>query len=187
MYQRLWSWMIYLSGLTLQLLWNCEYDDKVAAGSLNKTQYSGKWYFIMMAADSDASLLKFRAMDSHIFQLTPMEAEQKLLLQGEIRLSQSMKCLSRQWIYHINNKTQEMILESRPYQKTEIFVNDSDDYIVLLESQDKGSERFRRLMLYGRSPALTDFARLKFEHRAKCMNLTAIFVLEQAQEPCEIS
>ncbi|XP_048472605.1 apolipoprotein M [Rhincodon typus] len=150
-------------------------------------QYSGKWYFIMMAADSDASLIKFRHMDSNVFQLTPVEDQQKLLLRGEIRLSQSMKCLSRQWIYHINNKTQEMILEGRPYLKTEIFVKEGDDYIVLLESQDKGSEHFRRLMLYGRFPTLSDFARLKFEHRANCLNLTAILVLEQAQEPCEIS
>ncbi|XP_067865655.1 apolipoprotein M [Heterodontus francisci] len=187
MYQRLWSWMMYLFGLTLQALWQCEYDEKVAAGSLNKTQYSGTWYFVMMAADSETSLLKFRAMDSAVFLLTPMKAKEKLHLRGEIRLRQSTNCLSRHWLYHISNETQEMILEGRPELKTELFVKDGDDYIMLLETQEKGLETFRRLMLYGRSPTLTNNIRLGFEHRASCLDLMAIFVLEQAQEPCEIS
>ncbi|XP_072115323.1 apolipoprotein M-like [Mobula birostris] len=187
MYQQFWSWLLYLVGLTMQVFWNCDYNDKVTAGSLNKTQYSGKWYFIMIAADSDSSLLKFGAMDSAVFLLTPMKAEGKLLLQGEFRLSKTTNCLFRQWTYYISNQTQEMILEGRPEQRTEIFVKGGDDYIMLLEVQEEGLETFKRLMLYGRSPTLTDGLRLDFEHRAHCMNLTSIFVLKQAQAPCEIS
>uniref|UniRef100_UPI00398F360F apolipoprotein M-like n=1 Tax=Pristiophorus japonicus TaxID=55135 RepID=UPI00398F360F len=187
MYQRLWSWMMYLFGLTMQALWQCQYDDRVSAGSLNKTQYSGKWYFIMMAADSNTSLLRFGAMDNAVFLLTSMEAKRKLLLRGEFRLSQTMTCLSREWSYHISNETQEMILEGRPEQRTELFVKEGDDYILLLETQEGGLETFRRLMLYGRSPNLTNDLRLQFEHRASCLDLVAILVLEQAQAHCEIS
>ncbi|XP_067829803.1 apolipoprotein M [Heptranchias perlo] len=187
MYQRLWSWMMYIFGLAMQALWQCHYDDKVSAGSLNKTQYSGKWHFIMVAADSEASLLRFGAMDSAVFLLTPMEAKEKLLLRGEFRLIQASSCLSRQWTYHISNVTQEMVLEGRPEQKTELFVKDGDNYIILLETQEEGLETFRRLMLYGRSPTLTDDLRLEFVHRASCLDMAAFLVLERAQAPCEIS
>ncbi|XP_032872174.1 apolipoprotein M [Amblyraja radiata] len=187
MYQSIWSWMVYVFGLTMQALWYCEYNDKVMAGSLNKTQYSGKWYFIMMAADSESSLLKFGAVDSAIFLLTPMQDKGKLLLRGEFRLSDTLNCMPRQWTYHISNKTEEMVLEGRPDQKTEIFVKDGNDYIMLLEIQDEGMEKFKRLMLYGRSPSLTDDMRREVEHRAYCLDLTAHLVLQQAQPPCEIS
>ncbi|XP_051899508.1 apolipoprotein M-like isoform X1 [Pristis pectinata] len=149
--------------------------------------YSGKWYFIMMAADSDSSLLKFGAMDSAVFLLTPLKAKGKLLLKGEFRLSETTTCLSRQWTYHISNETQEMILEGRPEQRTEIFVKDGDNYIMLLEIQEEGLETFKRLMLYGRSPTMSLNLRLDFEHRAHCLDLTSILVLKQAQAPCEIS
>ncbi|XP_078422743.1 apolipoprotein M-like [Cetorhinus maximus] len=182
MFRELWEKLLYL----IMLFWQCKYDDKMDAGSLNKTQYSGKWHFLMVAADSDNSLLKFRAMDSSVFLLTPMDDTEMLLLQGQIRLSQSMKCITRQWTYHINNETQELILEGQPDLKTEIFVKKNNDCILLLETQEKGSETFRRLMLYDRSPTATKYSRLEFEHRANCMNLSAIFVLEQAQAPCEI-
>ncbi|XP_078272424.1 apolipoprotein M-like [Rhinoraja longicauda] len=187
MYQRIWLWMVYLFGLTMQALWYCDYNDKVTAGNLNKTQYSGKWYFVMMAADSDNSLLKFGAMDSAVFRLTPMQDKGKLLLRGEFRLSDTLHCLSRQWTYHISNKTEDMILEGRPEQKTEIYVKEGDDYIMLLEIQEEGLEKFKRLMLYGRTPGVTDDMRLEFEHRAHCLDLTTLLVLKQAQPPCEIS
>ncbi|XP_041068303.1 apolipoprotein M-like [Carcharodon carcharias] len=230
MFRELWEKLLYL----IMLFWQCKYDDRMDAGSLNKTQYSGKWHFLMVAADSNNSLIKFRAMDSSVFMLTPMDDTEMLLLRGEIRLSQcvlhclyglrlttlvplnmakqpaqagwtkcpfllyctykqkyneeiaSMKCMTRQWTYHINNETQELILEGQPDLKTEIFVKKNNDCILLLETQEKGSETFRRLMLYDRSPTVTKYSRLEFEHRANCMNLSSIFVLEQAQVPCEL-
>ncbi|XP_069775558.1 apolipoprotein M isoform X2 [Narcine bancroftii] len=150
-------------------------------------KYSGKWYFIMMAADSDSSLLRFRDIDSAVFHLTIVKEKGKLLLRGAFRLGDTADCLSRQWTYHISNETQEMILEGRPEQSTEIFVKDGNNHIMLLETQEGELETFRRLMLYGRSPTLTDNLRLDFKHRAHCLNLTSILVLKQAQAPCEIS
>ncbi|XP_078073502.1 apolipoprotein M [Mustelus asterias] len=182
MLEELWKWFLYLVLFFRQ----CTYDDKMAAGSLNKTQYSGKWYFLMVAADPNTSLLKFRAMDSAIFLLTPVMDTQTLLLKGEFRLSHSMKCMSRQWTYHISNETQELNLEGQPYLKTEIFVRKSNECIMFLETQDEGLETFRRLMLYGRSPTMTKYSLQEFEHRANCMNLTTIFVLKQVQAHCEI-
>ncbi|XP_038673029.1 apolipoprotein M-like [Scyliorhinus canicula] len=182
MLQELWKIFFYLVFLFRQ----CKYDERVTAGNLNRTQYAGKWFFLAVAAESKDSLVKFNAMDSAAFLLAPVKDSQTLQLKAEMRLSQSMECMFRHWTYHISNETQELTLDGQPYLKTEIFVKKDNECIMFLETQDKGSETFRRLMLYGRSPTMTEYGRQEFEHRAKCMNLSDIFVLKQSREPCEI-
>ncbi|XP_014351893.1 apolipoprotein M isoform X1 [Latimeria chalumnae] len=185
MFRRVWSYVLYLYGLAVQMIWRCEMPDKVAVGSLDVQQvqqYFGEWYFIAAAADVESTLEIFKPMDNTIFCLQQGDTPERLQLQARIRTDTD--CISQNWSYHVNKDREDLQNEGQPQRRTQVFVAKCADCVILEESEDEGDTFFRRQMLYARSPSIDEEFISGFRQMTKCLGLKEFLILPQTKEYC---
>ncbi|XP_072331586.1 apolipoprotein M-like [Scyliorhinus torazame] len=180
MFQQLWKTFLCL----VLLLRQCEFQTLLPTGILSTAEYSGKWFILGVAADTTSLLVSYNELDSAVFMFTPMEGKQMLQMKGALRLTQSMQCMPLQWIYQVNKETQK--LEGEFLRTSYIIAVDPNSSYMLLQRKKYGLVTFARLILYGRSPKLTESHYERFQQVATSMRLDKVVALRQAQAPCEI-
>ncbi|XP_028656143.1 apolipoprotein M [Erpetoichthys calabaricus] len=185
MYKSAWSFLVYLYGLVVQIIWNCEEPLKISAGSLNRIEYFGTWYFIAAAGKEESHLHTFKHVDNIIFDLQGAESPERLVLRGALQVS-GHGCIDKKWIYFIHRHQDGLDLQGRPERKTFLYQSDTKNSIILQEIEETGDHPFNRIMLYARSRNLTSDHVQDFQEKASCMGLKVFLLMPQEEEYCII-
>ncbi|XP_054833619.1 apolipoprotein M [Eublepharis macularius] len=116
--QSLWSFLLYLCGLLVDVFSLCETPVKLHANELDRDQYFGRWFFIAAASSSPSSLETFTTTDSIMFSMTQSDNPERLQLRAAIRLKTG-QCVPRSWIYLLMELSADLTTEARTLHPAE--------------------------------------------------------------------
>nr|XP_056723009.1 apolipoprotein M [Euleptes europaea] len=178
--QSLWSLLLYLCGLLVDVFSLCETPVKLHANELDRDQYFGTWFFIAAASSSPSSLETFVTTDSIMFNMTHTDNPERLRLRAAIRMKAG-QCVPRSWVYLVMEKSTDLTTEGRPHMQTELFSTKCPDVIMVKET-DQGYER---ILLYSRTLHPAENCITAFKSQASCFDMGEFLLIPRTLGACE--
>ncbi|XP_062978442.1 apolipoprotein M [Elgaria multicarinata webbii] len=176
----LWSYLLYLCGVLVNVFSLCESPMKLQANELDRDQYLGRWLFIAAASSSPSSLEKFTTTDSTMFSMTQSNSPERLQLQAAIRLNTG-QCFHKSWIYLLKEESPDLGTEGRPHMRTQLFSAKCPDSIIVQETD----QDYHRILLYSRVLHPAEDCVADFKDKASCLEMSEFLLIPRTQGACE--
>ncbi|KAL4646831.1 apolipoprotein M isoform X1 [Arapaima gigas] len=189
MMNKIWTFLLYVSGLLLDSLWPCSPPEILSTSSVNTKQYMGTWYFIAAVGVRDSDVAMYQPMDSTVAVLQEAVDANTLLLMGAFRVGDH--CLKKNWTYHISEGRNDLELEGRPERRSWVWsgqwLNCSNCiFFQELESAVEGKAPLNRVLLYARNSSIRTDLVSEFQTKTSCLGMKKFLTLPQEREYCQL-